>query len=106
MLCFNYCYINYKNDLILHFNLDQRWFKSYLYWFQIPIVLHKDLDRDDQGNPMIAPDGKQRYRCGFRIGGGIDQDNTKSPQRYPDKVHRTTYLSWLNHERHRKQLSH
>lgn len=49
-------------------------------------MLHKDLDRDDQGNPMMGPDGKQRYRCGFRIGGGIDQDNTKSPQRYPDKV--------------------
>lgn len=53
---------------------------------QIPIVLHKDLDRDDQGNAVIGQDGKQRYRCGFKIGGGIDQDNTKSPQGYPDKV--------------------
>ncbi|WAR24130.1 TX1B3-like protein [Mya arenaria] len=60
--------------------------------FSIPIVLHKDLDRDDAGNPMIGPDGKQRYRCGFRIGGGIDQDNSKSPQGYPDKGVYVTYI--------------
>ena len=55
--------------------------------FQIPIVLYKDEDKDERGNPAIGPDGKPRYRCGFRIGGGIDQDNTKSPQGYPDKVY-------------------
>ncbi|XP_060552952.1 tax1-binding protein 3 homolog [Ruditapes philippinarum] len=60
--------------------------------FSIPIVLHKDLDRDDKGNPVIGQDGKQRYRCGFRIGGGIDQDNTKSPQGYPDKGIYVTYI--------------
>ena len=54
--------------------------------FQIPIVLYKDEDKDERGNPAVGPDGKPRYRCGFRIGGGIDQDNTKSPQGYPDKV--------------------
>ena len=54
--------------------------------FQIPIVLYKDEDKDERGNMLVGPDGKPRYRCGFRIGGGIDQDNTKSPQGYPDKV--------------------
>lgn len=53
---------------------------------QIPIVLEKEQDRDDHGSPIVLPDGKQKFRCGFRIGGGIDQDNTKSPQGYPDKV--------------------
>ena len=50
-------------------------------------MLYKDEDKDERGNPAIGPDGKPRYRCGFRIGGGIDQDNTKSPQGYPDKVY-------------------
>ena len=54
--------------------------------FQIPLVLNKDPEQDDLGNPIIGQDGKQKYRCGFRIGGGIDQDNSKSPQGYPDKV--------------------
>ena len=49
-------------------------------------MLKKDPEIDEHGNPVIGPDGKQRFRCGFRIGGGIDQDNTKSPQGYPDKV--------------------
>ena len=49
-------------------------------------MLYKDEDKDERGNPVVGPDGKPRYRCGFRIGGGIDQDNTKSPQGYPDKV--------------------
>ena len=49
-------------------------------------MLYKDEDKDERGNPAIGPDGKPRYKCGFRIGGGIDQDNTKSPQGYPDKV--------------------
>ncbi|KAK3599833.1 hypothetical protein CHS0354_022401 [Potamilus streckersoni] len=60
--------------------------------FSIPIVLHKDPDRSEQGNPVLGPDGKPRYRCGFRIGGGIDQDNTKSPQGYPDKGVYVTYI--------------
>ena len=55
-------------------------------FLQIPIVLHKEQDKDEQGNPVYEPDGKPRYRCGFKIGGGIDQDPSKSPQGYPDKV--------------------
>lgn len=53
---------------------------------QIPIVLHKEPEYTEQGTAVCEPDGKQKYRCGFRIGGGIDQDPSKSPQGYPDKV--------------------
>jgi len=53
--------------------------------YGIPIVLHKEPDYDQHGNPICEPDGKQKYRCGFKIGGGIDQDPDKSPQGYPDK---------------------
>lgn len=49
-------------------------------------MLEKELETDAQGNTIFDPDGKQRYRCGFRIGGGIDQDPSQSPQGYPDKV--------------------
>ena len=53
---------------------------------QIPLVLHKEADVNERGQQMLDADGKLRYRCGFRIGGGIDQDPTVSPQRYPDKA--------------------
>ena len=59
---------------------------------QIPVILHKEPERDPSGNPVYEPDGKQKYRCGFKIGGGIDQDPIKSPQGYPDKVLKKT--SW------------
>jgi len=57
---------------------------------QIPIVLHKQPELDESGNPAYDAEGKQRYRCGFRIGGGIDQDPLKSPQGYPDRVKQFT----------------
>lgn len=60
--------------------------------FSIPIVLEKEQDFDQQGNPLIDPDGKPRYRCGFKIGGGIDQDPSQSPQGYPDKGVYVTYI--------------
>ncbi|ESO86630.1 hypothetical protein LOTGIDRAFT_166897 [Lottia gigantea] len=60
--------------------------------YSIPIVLEKDADIDNQGNPVLEQDGKQRYRCGFRIGGGIDQDPSQSPQGYPDKGIYVTYI--------------
>ncbi|KAL5017344.1 hypothetical protein ScPMuIL_006933 [Solemya velum] len=60
--------------------------------YSIPIVLEKEQDRDDHGSPIVLPDGKQKFRCGFRIGGGIDQDNTKSPQGYPDKGVYVTHI--------------
>ena len=53
---------------------------------KIPIVLEKEQDLDLHGAPVLEQDGKPRYRCGFRIGGGIDQDPAQSPQGYPDKV--------------------
>jgi len=49
-------------------------------------VLHKEPDINERGQQVIDADGRLRYRCGFRIGGGIDQDPTVSPQGYPDKV--------------------
>lgn len=32
-------------------------------------------------------DGRELLKCGFKIGGGIDQDFLKSPQGYTDNVH-------------------
>ncbi|KAK6188559.1 hypothetical protein SNE40_004714 [Patella caerulea] len=60
--------------------------------YSIPIVLEKDADIDNQGHAVLEADGKQRYRCGFRIGGGIDQDPSQSPQGYPDKGIYVTYI--------------
>ncbi|XP_059098775.1 tax1-binding protein 3 homolog [Tigriopus californicus] len=42
----------------------------------IPITLTKELALDENGEEV--------QRCGFKIGGGIDQDFTKSPQGYSD----------------------
>ena len=56
---------------------------------QIPIVVHKEPEFDEQGGTVFDADGKQKFLCGFRIGGGIDQDPALSPQGYPDKVERT-----------------
>lgn len=42
----------------------------------IPITLHKEKDVDDEGREVL--------KCGFKIGGGIDQDFKKSPQGYTD----------------------
>ncbi|XP_022660905.1 uncharacterized protein C45G9.7-like [Varroa jacobsoni] len=42
----------------------------------IPIRLAKEV--------TIDAEGREVTRCGFRIGGGIDQDYTKSPQGYTD----------------------
>ena len=52
----------------------------------MPIILHKDPVLNENGSIVTDEQGKQRYRCGFKIGGGIDQDPAKSPQGYPDKV--------------------
>jgi len=53
---------------------------------QIPLVLHKEPDLNERGQQVVDGDGRLRYRCGFRIGGGIDQDPAVSPQGYPDKA--------------------
>ncbi|XP_046999801.1 tax1-binding protein 3 homolog isoform X2 [Schistocerca americana] len=42
----------------------------------IPITLHKE--------PGIDSEGREVLKCGFKIGGGIDQDYRKSPQGYTD----------------------
>ncbi|CAG2206527.1 unnamed protein product [Mytilus edulis] len=60
--------------------------------YSIPLVLNKDPEQDELGNPIMGADGKPKYKCGFRIGGGIDQDNSKSPQGYPDKGIYVTYI--------------
>lgn len=51
---------------------------SFLSSNQIPITLHKDKDYDEEGREVL--------KCGFKIGGGIDQDFKKSPQGYTDNV--------------------
>ena len=53
------------------------------------MVIHKAPLLDERGNHKLDEAGKPRYLCGFRIAGGIDQDNSKSPQGYPDKVNLT-----------------
>lgn len=45
---------------------------------QIPITLHKEKDYNEEGREVL--------KCGFKIGGGIDQDYKKSPQGYTDYV--------------------
>ena len=41
---------------------------------------------NEMGQQVYDSDGRPRYRCGFRVGGGIDQDPALSPQGYPDNV--------------------
>lgn len=43
---------------------------------QIPITLHKE--------PGLDGEGREVLRCGFKIGGGIDQDFRLSPYGYSD----------------------
>ena len=45
---------------------------------QIPITLKKE--------PELDANGQEVLKCGFKIGGGIDQDYQKSPQGYTDNV--------------------
>lgn len=45
---------------------------------QIPITLQKEAGVDSEGREVM--------KCGFKIGGGIDQDFRKSPQGYTDNV--------------------
>lgn len=53
---------------------------------QTPVQIEKEIILNENGAPVVDGDGKPEYRSGFKIGGGIDQDNTMSPQHYPDKV--------------------
>ncbi|KAG8300782.1 hypothetical protein J6590_068917 [Homalodisca vitripennis] len=43
---------------------------------KIPITLQKETGVDHEGREVL--------KCGFKIGGGIDQDFRKSPQGYTD----------------------
>merc|ERR1712004_555313 len=61
--------------------------------YGIPIVLHKEPELTQNGDYIYETDGKQKYRCGFKIGGGIDQDPFKSPQGYPDKGVYITFVA-------------
>jgi hypothetical protein len=60
--------------------------------YGIPLVLHKEPDVNELGQQVFDADGRPRYRCGFRIGGGIDQEPLLSPQGYPDKGIYVTYI--------------
>ncbi|CAD5125179.1 DgyrCDS13422 [Dimorphilus gyrociliatus] len=69
------------------------WWKKYITKLQlIPILLQKEIEYDERGNALLDEDNKPKLRCGFRIGGGIDQDNTLSAQGYPDKGVYVTYI--------------
>ena len=47
-----------------------------LSFVQIPITLTKE--------PEVDSDGVESMKCGFKIGGGIDQDFRRSPHGYSD----------------------
>ena len=55
----------------------------FVYLSQIPITLKKE--------PEIDSNGQEVLKCGFKIGGGIDQDYQKSPQGYADNVSASLY---------------
>lgn len=74
----------FKVLVTVEFLMLQQWLLFAL--VQIPIILQKDGEVDERGNPLFEPDGKPRLRCGFKIGGGIDQDHTRCPHGYPDNV--------------------
>uniref|UniRef100_A0A131YZR3 Regulation of wnt receptor signaling pathway n=1 Tax=Rhipicephalus appendiculatus TaxID=34631 RepID=A0A131YZR3_RHIAP len=50
----------------------------------IPIKLAKEVGIDSEGREVM--------KCGFKIGGGIDQDFTRSPQGYTDNVRTPDHL--------------
>lgn len=52
--------------------------KYFIVSTQIPITLQKEAGVDAEGREVM--------KCGFKIGGGIDQDYRKSPQGYTDNV--------------------
>ena len=52
--------------------------KLYIY-VQIPITLKKE-------EAGVDANGEKILKCGFKIGGGIDQNYMKSPQGYSDNV--------------------
>ena len=60
-----------------------------MFYFQIPIMLHKEFVH-------VNPDGEEIYKCGFKIGGGIDLDYTKSPQGYTDNVCHLSFVFYTN----------
>lgn len=49
--------------------------------------MHKEKDVDEEGREVL--------KCGFKIGGGIDQDFKKSPQGYTDYVSVTITITGL-----------
>ena len=53
---------------------------------QIPITLQKESVGTDEN-------GREILRCGFKIGGGIDQDYRQSPHGYSDNVRQLIQLN-------------
>jgi len=51
----------------------------------LAITVNREPNRDDFGNTLVDASGKPTYKLGFKIGGGIDQDNMASPFGYPDR---------------------
>lgn len=48
-----------------------------------------------QKEPGIDNEGREVMKCGFKIGGGIDQDYKKSPQGYTDNVSNVKFKTIL-----------
>lgn len=64
--------------VIRNFPLGMLYKYIFIDLLQIPITLHKETEINENGEEVM--------KCGFKIGGGIDQDFTKSPQGYTDNV--------------------
>ncbi|XP_067948952.1 tax1-binding protein 3 homolog isoform X1 [Watersipora subatra] len=60
--------------------------------YGIPLTLQKTQEFDKYGSPVLDSSGKPQLKCGFRIGGGIDQDPSRCPHGYPDKGIYITYV--------------
>ena len=70
------CFRIFHNLLVLFHAVGRLHLRSY---FQIPITLKKE-------QAGVDINGEKILKCGFKIGGGIDQNYMKSPQGYSDNV--------------------
>ncbi|XP_067948953.1 tax1-binding protein 3 homolog isoform X2 [Watersipora subatra] len=66
--------------------------------YGIPLTLQKTQEFDKYGSPVLDSSGKPQLKCGFRIGGGIDQDPSRCPHGYPDKVNGIDF-TMITHEK-------
>lgn len=79
--------LSVSNLITLNVSQTQKYELMQYLKLQIPITLTKES--------AIDPDGRELLKCGFKIGGGIDQDFRKSPQGYTDNV-RVNWVFFLS----------